>query len=191
MNRPFYLASVLALCVYSAGAWALGPLLFRPAERAEINLHGRLTPPPDTVPEPAPAPNAEPPVPVAASPRLDGVIRRSSGRWTAWVDGQMQHEDETQPWALRLLPQGWVRVVRPQQVPPMKPGQVWDAEQGRVVEPWMVRQASPPSVETPAGSAAASPVVAASAAPPSSKHEGVKTNTLPTVPMLQVGSPGR
>ena len=81
---PILLASLLLIAGSAAAQQGppFGRLFHTPAERQRLDRDGTLTPAP------------EPEVVEQAPRRLDGVIRRSDGRSTVWVDGRIANRDE-------------------------------------------------------------------------------------------------
>ena len=117
---------VLALCLCGAGTGLAAPadpgrLFFTPAQRARLEAARarNVTPPggpgPQISPDGAPAPL-----------RYDGVVIRSDGQTTRWVDGKAQRDGAA--------------------VSGLKPGQI--RADGKVYEPYQVLRPTPP---TPAG----------------------------------------
>jgi hypothetical protein len=131
----------LVLCMLLAGAplaaqgqaQPLGRLFLSPEQRAQLDAQ-RYGPPP---PEPALA--APPPPPPPAPPvELNGLVQRSSGRSTVWLNQEAQNEPHNRlahgkPGTLTLrLSNG--------QVVLLKPGQRYDPASGTVTE---VQEAPP------------------------------------------------
>jgi hypothetical protein len=86
--------AVLALGLVAAGtarAEALGRLFFTPEQREALDARRKARLPD----KPAAA------VPVSPTTRIDGVVKRSSGKSTVWVDGYAV-PDGTQPEGLRV-----------------------------------------------------------------------------------------
>lgn len=70
-----------------ADARELGRLFFTPEQRTALERN-RFAPPPKEAPKPAPRVEAPPPPGVA----LNGVVTRSSGHSTTWVNGVARHD---------------------------------------------------------------------------------------------------
>ncbi|AAZ96496.1 hypothetical protein Tbd_0543 [Thiobacillus denitrificans ATCC 25259] len=110
--------SLLVLGVAPAQATEIGRLFFTPAERAQLEAARARTS--GRAPSPAPSAASDTPPPV----RYDGVVIRSDGKTTRWVDGAAEF-DGTGPSGL-------------------KPGQI--RSDGKVYEPYQVlRPSTPPS----------------------------------------------
>jgi hypothetical protein len=108
----------------------IGRLFYTPAERAQLDMKrgGVQAPPPDPVPQPA-APVATP-EPVT----LDGIMRRSSGRATLWLNQAPQDATGAvgrgAAYTLRL-PSGQQVLVKPGQRVDMSAGTVRDSDAAR------------------------------------------------------------
>lgn len=113
MNRP---AHFIALLLIALGAWGEclaadpGRLFYTPAQRAELEAaRAGSVSPTDQAPESAP--------PL----RFDGIVMRSDGRSTSWVNGQPRTGAAS--------------------VEGLKPGQI--RADGRVYEPYQVLRIAP------------------------------------------------
>ena len=124
-------ALLIACCAVTALAQAqpprLGRLFSSPEERAQLDASRSGTPPAGTTQ----APPAPPPPPPPAPPmELNGLVQRSSGRSTVWLNQTPQQEPHNQvPGAGQLtlrLSNGQVVVL--------KPGQQYDPASGTVME---------------------------------------------------------
>jgi hypothetical protein len=142
-------AGLLLLGVVGAEAQELGRLFTTPQERAsldEIRYQSRFAAPePQPVPEPATQTSAgepEPTGPVISRLTVNGVVRRSGGPGTVWVNG-----DEVERGGITregILVQGANRQARNVrlQLPSgissieLKPGQEIDVLSGTVLEPY-------------------------------------------------------
>jgi hypothetical protein len=80
------LAALTALTAVPADARELGRLFFTPEQRAALERN-RFAPPPKEAPKPAPRVEAPPP-----GVALNGVVTRSSGHSTTWVNGVARHD---------------------------------------------------------------------------------------------------
>lgn len=110
--------ALLALGIGPARSTEIGRLFFTPAERAQLEAARARTRGRAEFPAPAPASESPPPV------RYDGLVIRSDGKTTRWVDGAAEF-DGTGPSGL-------------------KPGQI--RSDGKVYEPYqMLRPFTPPS----------------------------------------------
>lgn len=129
--RPLILCVLLAGAALTAHAQSpqLGRLFLSPEQRAQLDAQ-RYGPP---APDPAIAAPAPPPPPPPAPPvELNGVVQRSSGRSTVWLNQEAQNEPHNRlasgkPGTLTLrLSNG--------QVVLLKPGQRYDPASGTVSE---------------------------------------------------------
>ena len=129
--RPLILCVLLAGAALTARAQSpqLGRLFLSPEQRAQLDAQ-RYGPP---APDPAMAAPAPPPPPPPAPPvELNGVVQRSSGRSTVWLNQEAQNEPHNRlasgkPGTLTLrLSNG--------QVVLLKPGQRYDPASGTVSE---------------------------------------------------------
>ena len=138
-----------ALCVLALGVATadddLGRLFHTPAERALLDAAREAVAPPVDLPGPAvaPAPGDSPPAPAptAAPVTVNGIVQRERGPSTAWINGAAGTRVE-----LEARDGGEVRIGRgvlelggaqrdtPSTRARVKPGQVFDPAQGRVVE---------------------------------------------------------
>jgi hypothetical protein len=134
--------STLVLCALLAGTALtaqaqvqspqLGRLFLSPEQRAQLDAQRYGPPPSDPALASAPAP---PPPPPAPPVELNGVVQRSSGRSTVWLNQEAQNEPHNHlardksgtPGILTLrLSNG--------QVVLLKPGQRYDPASGTVTE---------------------------------------------------------
>lgn len=130
--RPLILCVLLAGAALTARAQSpqLGRLFLSPEQRAQLDAQ-RYGPP---APDPAMAAPAPPPPPPPPAPpvELNGVVQRSSGRSTVWLNQEAQNEPHNRlasgkPGTLTLrLSNG--------QVVLLKPGQRYDPTSGTVSE---------------------------------------------------------
>jgi hypothetical protein len=90
MKRALLAASLLLAAAPPAAAQELGRLFFTPEQRAALDARRKARLP-------------DKPAAVAPSPttRLDGYVRRSSGKSTVWVDGEGMTEN-AQPEGMQL-----------------------------------------------------------------------------------------
>jgi hypothetical protein len=90
MRRAALAALLLLLAAPPAAAQALGRLFYTPEQRDALDARRKARLP-------------DKPAAVAPSPttRLDGYVRRSSGRSTVWVDGEAMSEN-VQPEGMQL-----------------------------------------------------------------------------------------
>ena len=128
--RALILSALLAGAALTARAQPpqLGRLFLSPEQRAQLDTQRYGAPPPD----PALAAPPPPPPPPAPPVELNGVVQRSSGRSTVWLNQEAQNEPHNRlasgkPGTLTLrLSNG--QVVR------LKPGQRYDPASGTVSE---------------------------------------------------------
>lgn len=90
MRRAALAALLLLLAAPPAAAQALGRLFYTPEQREALDARRRARLP-DKPAAAAPSPTT----------RLDGYVRRSSGRSTVWVDGEAMNEN-VQPEGMQL-----------------------------------------------------------------------------------------
>ena len=127
--RALVLSALLAGSALAARAQPplLGRLFLSPEQRAQLDTQRYGAPPPDPALAPPP-----PPPPPAPPVELNGVVQRSSGRSTVWLNQEAQNEPHNrlargQPGILTLrLSNG--------QVVLLKPGQRYDPASGTVTE---------------------------------------------------------
>ncbi len=138
MRRALVLCALLACTALTARAQSshLGRLFLSPEQRAQIDAQ-RYGPPPA---DPALAPPPPPPPP-GPPVELNGVVVRSSGRSTVWLNQETQNEPHNRlardksgmPGTLTLrLSTG--QAVR------LKPGQRYDPASGTVTEAQEMQQ---------------------------------------------------
>ena len=131
--RPLILCVLLAGAALTARAQSpqLGRLFLSPEQRAQLDAQRYGPPAPDPAMA-APAPPPPPPPPPAPPVELNGVVQRSSGRSTVWLNQEAQNEPHNhlasgKPGTLTLrLSNG--------QVVLLKPGQRYDPASGTVSE---------------------------------------------------------
>ena len=146
MTARSILLSVLTLsmALLAAGpavADSLGRLFTTPEERAQLQRL-RLAPPEKPAPPPAAAPVAEaPPAPPEVPPvTVNGVVIRSRGESTAWVNGKNTYDGDLSADHVtvdtRDLRGTRVTVETPGHLPDvgLKPGQTYHPETGRITE---------------------------------------------------------
>ncbi|WP_215404741.1 hypothetical protein [Janthinobacterium sp. JC611] len=131
MKRTLVLCALLAGTALAVQAQPpqLGRLFLSPEQRAQLDAQ-RYGPP---APDPAlAAPPPPPPPPPAPPVELNGVVQRSSGRSTVWLNQEAQNEPHNRlasgkPGTLTLrLSNGQVLLL--------KPGQRYDPASGTVSE---------------------------------------------------------
>lgn len=127
------IAAALLLCHACAGLAAepLGRLFFTPDERSRLDVL-RRQPAPRPAPEAAPQDSAPPPVTV----RYSGMVRRSDGRSTVWInDRPVNDAGETAGARARVEADGAARITLPRQGSVrLKVGQTAELASGRIDE---------------------------------------------------------
>lgn len=132
---------MVLLAAGPAAAESLGRLFTTPAERAQLQRL-RLAPPVMVKPAPPPAPVAEaPPAPPEVPPvTVNGVVIRSRGESTAWVNGKNTYDGDLSADHVtvntRDLRGTRVTVETPGHLPDvgLKPGQTYHPDSGRITE---------------------------------------------------------
>lgn len=135
----------------ASAAEELGRLFLTPEQRAELERL-RHAPPPAPAPPPIvdatlPAPVEElpqeqmlppPPPPYVPPVTVNGVVLRSDGQGTAWVNGQNTLEGDFSQQNIRVMnPRGEsVSIVTPEHLPNvrLKPGQTYDPATNTIVD---------------------------------------------------------
>ncbi|MGD2138787.1 MAG: hypothetical protein PVH25_00200 [Burkholderiales bacterium] len=111
----------------------LGRLFYTPSQRAALNANVR------TVTREAPKPKPVPP-----SMTLNGVITRSDGERTVWIDGQVYHRGETGDLQVTIEPDDPGAVeIKVEGVPyrrSVRVGQRLDPASGETLEAFETRQ---------------------------------------------------
>lgn len=131
MSRKFlFLAfGLLPASAISADAGAIGRLFHSPEERRALDQlrqdEGRNSQAPDNVVE-------------AQQFRLDGIVKRSNGKSTSWING-VAYADHQTVQGLKVLPPPGQRGTAAIQLAPgkninLKAGQTYDANSGQVQE---------------------------------------------------------
>ncbi|KAB0325615.1 hypothetical protein LSO07_18730 [Janthinobacterium sp. PLB04] len=132
MKRTLILGALLAGAALSVDAQAqqLGRLFLSPEQRTQLDAQ-RYGPPPA---DPALAAAAPPPPPPPPAPpvELNGVVQRSSGHSTVWLNQEVQNEPHNR---LALGKPGTLTLrLSNGQVVLLKPGQRYDPASGTVTE---------------------------------------------------------
>jgi hypothetical protein len=141
------IAAALLLC-HVCGALAaepLGRLFFTPDERARLDVL-RRQPAPRPTAEAAPQDSAPPPVTV----RYSGMVRRSDGRSTAWINDRPVNDagDATGARA-RVDADGAARITLPRQGSVrLKVGQTAELASGRIEESYARPAPREPAIDT-------------------------------------------
>lgn len=127
MKRAWLILCYAVTTLAQAQPPQLGRLFSSPEERAQLDAARSGTPPAGAAQTPPPPP---PPPPPGPPMELNGVVQRSSGRSTVWLNQAPQQEPHNQvsgPGQLTLrLSNG--------QVVLLKPGQQYDPASGTVME---------------------------------------------------------
>jgi len=134
MRPTLILSALLAGAALTAQAQAqppqLGRLFLSPEQRAQLDAQ-RYGPPPAN-PALTPPPPPPPPPPPAPPVELNGVVQRSSGRSTIWLNQAAQNEPHNQ--LAREQPGSLTLRLSTGQVVLLKPGQRYDPASGTVTE---------------------------------------------------------
>lgn len=152
----------------TAGSTQIGRLFFTPAERAQLDL-ARMQ-----KKVPAPAAGAEPvePTPPPQIVSYSGIVRRSNGKATLWINNRMVEEkDALAGLSLRgkVRPDGAVTLQVPQSggTIDVKVGQSVELQSGRIAETRKsLPEAKAPADEAPPATAEPKPPIAAEPKPP-------------------------
>lgn len=141
-HRVLVFAAILATPL-ATGADGLGRLFFSPAERAALDALRAAAAEPAAASAPPASATAVPP-PTVAPPALpaitvNGVVARSAGPSTAWINGEESYgrrlEDLAGGTGAISLRRGGVAVAGPDGVVRLlRPGQVFDPNAGTVSE---------------------------------------------------------
>ena len=127
MKRAWLLLCCAVAGLAQAQPPQLGRLFSSPEERSQLDAVRSGTPPASTtqaLPAPPPPPPPGPPV------ELNGLVQRSSGRSTAWLNQAPQQEPHHQ-----LTHDGQLTLrLNNGQVVVLKPGQQYDPASGTVME---------------------------------------------------------
>lgn len=188
---------VLAIAILPGSALAqdkLGRLFFTPAERTSLDNQRRIAL--DELNRPV-RKEREPDLPKAPPPKmftLNGVVRRSDGETTIWVNNQAAHDGFRD---MDVLPGSISREAVAVQLPgsgrrvKLKVGQTVDSMTGRVEESYRRRQ----EVEEPAGSPANAgepPMPAPAGVPPKPRKSKLRDDdaTAPPAPAKESARAG-
>lgn len=133
---PLVLCALLAGTALTAQAQVqaqspqLGRLFLSPEQRAQLDAQRYGPPPSDPVLAPAPAP--PPPAPPV---ELNGVVQRSSGRSTVWLNQEAQNEPHNRLARDKAGVSGTLTLrLSNGQAVLLKPGQRYDPASGTVTE---------------------------------------------------------
>ncbi|MGK5055995.1 hypothetical protein ACQ4WY_03505 [Janthinobacterium sp. LB2P49] len=129
MKRALILCALLTGAALTARAQSpqLGRLFLSPEQRAQLDAQRYGPPPPD------PALAAPPPPPPPGPPvELNGLVLRSSGRSTVWLNQEAQNEPHNR--LARGKPGTLTLRLSNGQVVLLKPGQRYDPASGTVSE---------------------------------------------------------
>lgn len=148
MMRKLVMLALMTVPVCHA-AEPLGRLFFTPNERAELDRMRHL--PPAIAPKPAvkivaPKPLA-PPLPVSTVVRVNGVVQRSDGASTVWINNQPLADYETQGAAsIKQRNTGTVVIALPKsQAVEMKVGQTMNPQSEEIREGYSQSSAPQPN----------------------------------------------
>lgn len=130
MKRAMFILCCAVPALAQAQPPQLGRLFSSPEERAQLDAARSGTPPAGAA-EAAQAPPAAPPPPPPSPPmELNGLVQRSSGRSTVWLNQAPQQEPHNQ---ISGASQLTLRLSNGQVVV-LKPGQQYDPASGTVKE---------------------------------------------------------
>lgn len=120
MSPRHALAALLlfALLPNPITAQPLGRLFFTPEQRALLDQQSPA--PPSTSPHPD------------QDLRLDGVVKRSDGRHTVWINGRMQGEEPLARHQPDLRQPMGIRLLIDRESVPLKVGDTWQKTDGKV-----------------------------------------------------------
>lgn len=145
MRRELTAALMMTVLVTAplrpAHAEALGRLFTTPQQRAKLEQL-RRAPPPAPKPKVVVQPKVEPPPPPPTVPAItvNGVVVRSDGESTAWVNGQSTVDGRVDVDNVQINPRRIkglsVPITTPSNLPDvrLKPGQSYDPDTGTVVD---------------------------------------------------------
>lgn len=136
----FVLCALLAGSAVTAHAQSpqLGRLFLSPQQRAQIDAQRYGPPAADPALTPATAPAPAPPSPPV---ELNGVLLRSSGRSTVWLNQEAQNEPHNRLVRDKSGMQGTLTLrLSTGQVVLLKPGQRYDPASGTVTEVQQIQQ---------------------------------------------------
>ncbi len=134
-------AMLLVVTLFSVGAAAdpLGRLFTTPEERAQLQQL-RTAPPVVAKPAPPPAPVAVQTPPEVPPVTVNGVVVRSRGESTAWVNGKNTYDGDLSADHVTVDTQDLrgarITVQTPDHLPDvgLKPGQTYHPETGRITD---------------------------------------------------------
>lgn len=163
--RHWLVLTVAALAAPAApGAEPLGRLFYTPAQRAQLDAARSQRSRGPVAPEQEPA---------AAVPELmtyDGMVRRSDGKTTVWINNRAINDGRPAsnlPFTSRLRPDGSVKlgVTQTDRSVDLKVGQSAEIVSGTITEPYS-RAAAPAAKRPPKPDAVPAPAAARVPAPP-------------------------
>ncbi|MGH8584185.1 MAG: hypothetical protein ACREWG_15695 [Gammaproteobacteria bacterium] len=160
MRRIIIPIAAIQLCLLltiAVTAQDLGRLFTSPEERAALDASRNRPPPPavPVAPEPTPVEAEEPPPPVSFV-TVQGIVRRSRGPNTVWVNGENSTYGLAPEQGVRVdssqAREGTVpvRVRNPRLDVGLKPGQTLDPATARVVDIYQRGTETPLDTATPA-----------------------------------------
>jgi len=134
-----------ATAALSVQAQELGRLFTTPAERAMLERLRHAPPPPPVQPPPVAIEPAQPDVPLEVLPppvvppvTVTGVVLRSNGEGTAWVNGENTYEGDFSGQNIKVeRPRSLaVPIDTPEHLPDvrLKPGQTYDPATNTIVD---------------------------------------------------------
>lgn len=159
------LGPILLVCGSAVDAQSLGRLFTTPQQRQSLDeiRYDARTARPEPVPDPEPVaatPSPQPQEPIVSKLVINGVVKRSGGRSTVWVNGEQVRPGGVSRDGIAVNPSRrrargvQIRLPSGTETIELKPGQKIDVATGAVVEAY---EASPAS-DAPSAFPAASPV---------------------------------
>ncbi len=144
MRRIIIPIAAIQLCLLltiAVTAQDLGRLFTSPEERAALDASRNRPPPPavPVAPEPTPV-DVEEPQPPVPSVTVQGIVRRSRGPNTVWVNGQNSTQGITPEQGIRADAQHLIGDKVPIRIPGisvglgLKSGQTYDTGTGQIVD---------------------------------------------------------
>lgn len=152
MTRTPFLAASLVLVLgiadqAIAADESLGRLFFTPKQRAALDAGAPISRPAPKPAATAAAPRRIAPPPAPRELRLGGVVTRSDGERTVWIDGKPYHRDQpddvriitdmADPGAARVQPRGTKTPIE------VRVGQTLNRRTGTVREPFVPVEDAP------------------------------------------------
>lgn len=131
--------ALFCFCMWSAHAddITIARLFFTPAERAALDKARQEKP------SPRPPASEEAPAPVESPLSVNGIVRRTDGKSTVWVNAKPIQEGDPQ---VKIGPANSTIIKRSNgQEVAIEPGQFFDPASSKVTAPVSISRASKPS----------------------------------------------